>query len=98
MTPAAGAVTFTALSIQYHGSAAFPLAHLHRPGTTHRQGLASDRGDEIEVCVIMQHGNGKRFGCRGDQEVRDLAATLTALGQQPLHLKCPPDVCRGRLD
>jgi hypothetical protein len=48
--------------------------------------LACNRSDEVEVRVVVEHGDVKLLGGSGDKEVGDLAAPLAALGEETLHL------------
>ena len=52
-------------------------------------GLPGDFGDEVEVCVLTEHRDGRFFGSRGHQKVWYLAAPLAALGQEALDLEGP---------
>ena len=62
----------------------------HRDGTGGSvpeafDGLASDRGDEVEVLVDVQHGESGEFGGRRDEQVGDRrGAVLATVGEQPL--------------
>ncbi len=61
-------------------------------------GLAGDRGDPIEVRVVVEDREATQFGCRGDQEVRHLATPLMFGSQQPLNLSRAGDVFAGDFD
>lgn len=39
-------------------------------------GLAGDRGDEIDVMVVVQHDEPDRLSSRGDHQIRDLCTAL----------------------
>lgn len=46
-------------------------------------GLASDRGDEVEVLVDVQHGESGEFGGRRDEQVGDRrGAVLATVGER----------------
>lgn len=60
--------------------------------------LAGHRRDEIKVGVVVEDSDAEFLGCRRDQEVRDLAASLTALSEEALHLKRSTLVRCGRID
>ncbi len=60
--------------------------------------LTGDRRDGGEVGVVVRCGDVELFGCRCDEQVRDLAPTLAALGEQALHLVSARRMRCGRLD
>jgi hypothetical protein len=60
--------------------------------------LTGDFGDEIEVGVVVQNGDGQCLGGCGNQQVWDLAASFAALGQEALDLQRTVDVSGGRVD
>jgi hypothetical protein len=79
--------TLTGVSGSLHGAARnYPWA-----------ALARHRRDAINVGVVVQDSDVEFLGGR-DQEVRDLAASLTALSEQALHPKRPVLVRRGRIE
>jgi hypothetical protein len=47
-------------------------AGLHHPLAS----LPGDFGDEVELCVVMEHGDGQFFGSRGHEKVGYLAGPL----------------------
>lgn len=60
--------------------------------------LSSDRGDEIEVGVVVEHDMASLLGRGGDQQVRDLPTPLAAGSEHALHLACPLQMLGCSLD
>jgi hypothetical protein len=54
--------------------------------------LPRDRGDQVEVGVVVQHRVPGLFGCGRDQEIWDLATPLTDGCQHALYLARSVDV------
>jgi hypothetical protein len=58
--------------------------------------LTGDGCDQIEVGVVVQHCDIELLGCRGYQQVRDLASPLASSGEQSLDLESATDLpCSG---
>ncbi len=61
--------------------------------------LAGHRRDQVKVGVVVEDSDAEFLGGSCDQEVGDdLAASLTALSEEALDLKCPARVRRGGID
>lgn len=61
-------------------------------------GLAGASGDEIEVGVVVEHGDVELLGGGGNQQVGNLASALMARCQQSLDLHRTPQVVGGGVD
>jgi hypothetical protein len=60
--------------------------------------LAGRRRDQVKVGVVVEDSDAEFLGGGCDREVGDLAASLTALSEEALDLKCPALVRRGGID
>ncbi len=61
-------------------------------------GLTGHGGNEVEVSVVVKDDDIELLRCGSDQQIGDLAASLTGQSEEPLHLERPAEMPCCRID